>query len=120
MANKKLSPVNKNGDNTVARMEEQEMREDVEYRIENGIHLVDSGEDTVHEMLCGYTDKDGVKHTTYTLRDMTGRDEEAVSKPDVRQNPAKALNVLLSRCVTSIGTLYRKDFKNPRDWGRCG
>jgi len=41
---------------------------------------------------------------------MTGRDEEAISKPDVKQNPTKAINLLLARCVLSIGTLERRDF----------
>lgn len=118
MANKSLKPVKKSDDagNAAGLLEEQELREEVSQTISTGVSLADNEEETVHELLCGYTDSDGVKHTTYTIREMTGRDEEAISKPDIRQNPAKALNVLLSRCVTSLGTLTRKDFKSTREW----
>lgn len=110
MANKTLKPKNKPvSGNTVEEIEEQEMREEVSATLDKGVNLADD-EPTEYELLCGYTDSDGVKHKTYTLREMTGRDEEAISKPDVKQNPTKAINLLLARCVQSIGTLERRDF----------
>lgn len=73
---------------------------------------VEVGEDgLVHDvpLLAGYVDKDGVLHTTFTYREMNGKDEEAISKADVRQNGAKMVNVLVERCVTQIGTLTKKE-----------
>ncbi len=65
----------------------------------------------VHDvpLLAGYVDKDGVLHTTFTYREMNGKDEEAISKADVRSNGAKMVNVLVERCVTQIGTLTKKE-----------
>ena len=65
----------------------------------------------VHDvpLLAGYVDKDGVLHTTFTYREMNGKDEEAISKADVRQNGAKMVNVLVERCVVAIGTLTKKE-----------
>ena len=73
---------------------------------------IEVGEDgLVHDvpLLAGYVDKDGVLHTTFTYREMNGKDEEAISKADVRQNGAKMVNVLVERCVTQIGTLTKKE-----------
>ena len=65
----------------------------------------------VHDvpLLAGYTDKNGVLHTTFTYREMNGKDEEAISKAEVRQNGAKMVNVLVERCVVAIGTLTKKE-----------
>lgn len=65
----------------------------------------------VHDvpLLAGYVDKDGVLHTTFTYREMSGKDEEAISKADVRSNGAKMVNVLVERCVVQIGTLTKKE-----------
>ena len=73
---------------------------------------VEVGEDgLVHDvpLLAGYVDKDGVLHDTFTYREMTGKDEEAISKADVRSNGAKMVNVLVERCVVQIGTLTKKE-----------
>ena len=67
------------------------------------------GETEVFDLLAGYEDSDGVLHKTFTLREMTGRDEEAISKSDLRQNGGKLISTLLERCVLSIGTLTRKE-----------
>lgn len=74
----------------------------------NTIEVNEDGETDKFNLLAGYVDKDGNHHTTFTFREMTGRDEEAISKSDVRQNGAKLVSILLERCVTSIGTLTRK------------
>ena len=74
-------------------------------------------EDGVSEelrLLCGVT-VDGVRHGTFTFREMTGADEEAVSKNELRNNPAKIYHVILERCVKSVGTLTKKDL-GPRAW----
>ena len=65
----------------------------------------------VHDvpLLAGYVDKDGVLHSTFSYREMNGKDEEAISKADVRQNGAKMMNVLVERCVVAIGTLTKKE-----------
>ena len=65
-------------------------------------------------LLCGVT-IDGARHSTFTFREMTGADEEAISKGEVRNNPAKIYHVLLERCVRSVGTLTKKDL-GPRAW----
>lgn len=60
-------------------------------------------------LLAGYVDKDGVLHDTFSFREMNGKDEEAISKADVRSNGAKMVNVLVERCVIAIGTLTKKE-----------
>lgn len=59
-------------------------------------------------LLAGYTDKDGVHYDTFSFREMTGKDEEAISKADVKSNGAKMMNVLVERCVVAIGSLTKK------------
>ena len=75
----------------------------------NSIEVNEDGETDKFNLLAGYIDEDGNHHTTFTLREMTGRDEEAISKSDLKQNGAKLIATLLERCVTSIGTLTRKE-----------
>lgn len=72
----------------------------------------------VHDvpLLAGYTDKNGVYHDTFSYREMNGKDEEAISKADVRANGAKMVNVLVERCVTQIGTLTKKECG--AEWGK--
>lgn len=60
------------------------------------------------DFLAGYTDKDGVTHTDFELREMTGRDEEAISKGDIKGNICRAVSVMLSRTCVRIGTLTPK------------
>ena len=73
------------------------------------ISVNEDGVSDEFEMPAGYLDSDGVLHKTFTIREMTGRDEEAISKGDLRQNGAKLITVLLERCVMSIGTLVKKE-----------
>ena len=74
----------------------------------SSIEVNEDGESERFNLLAGYIDKEGNLHTTFTLLEMTGRDEEAISKSDVKQNGAKLIAILLERCVLSIGTLTRK------------
>lgn len=57
------------------------------------------------EMLGGYLDSENILHKTFSVREMTGRDEEAIGKPEVKANGSKLASILLQRCVTKIGTL---------------
>lgn len=66
-------------------------------------------------LLAGYVDRDGVLHDTFSYREMNGRDEEAISKADIRANGAKLINTLCERCVVSIGTLDKKS--QGLNWG---
>ena len=66
----------------------------------------------VHDvpLLAGYLDPEtGQRHMTFTFREMTGKDEEAINKAEVRANGGKLINVLLERCVKSIGSLTKKE-----------
>lgn len=70
------------------------------------------GEDgCIHDvpMLAGYVDDNGVLHSTFTYREMTGKDEEAINRGDVKANGAKVVNIIVERCVTQIGTLTKKE-----------
>lgn len=80
---------------------------------------IEVGEDgCVHDvpLLAGYVDKDGVLHSTFSYREMNGKDEEAVNRGDVKSNGAKVVNVICERCVTQIGTLTKKECGG--QWGQ--
>ena len=80
------------------------------------INLADDEESTVYTMLAGYKDSDGVIHKEFTLREITGKDEEAIHKSDVKNNGSKVVSTLLTRCVTSIGTLTPKSVGGRAEW----
>jgi hypothetical protein len=53
----------------------------------------------VFELPCGYVDENGMVHTSVTVREMTGEDEETLA---ARNMPtAKKFNRILSRCTES-------------------
>lgn len=53
------------------------------------------------ELPCGYVDPDGHIHTSITVREMTGEDEETLA---ARNMPTtKKINKILTRCTESIG-----------------
>ena len=93
--------LNKSKDNV------SESTEELNETLEHGVNLAEDDEE-VYELLAGYTDKDGVTHKEFTMREMTGRDEEAIHKGDVKNNSSNVASLLLSRCITSIGTLTPK------------
>lgn len=101
---KKSSENVKDAGKVIDQIESEEMR---------GLNLEDEiAEDGyVHDipLLAGYRDKDGMIHTTFSFREMNGKDEEAISKADIRSNGAKLANTLVERCVNQIGTIYKKD-----------
>lgn len=101
---KKANNSNNDFDKVVSQIENENVRS-----LNDEIEVSEDG--YVHDvpMLAGYVDKDGVLHTTFTYREMNGKDEEAISKADVRQNGAKMVNVLVERCVVAIGTLTKKE-----------
>lgn len=72
-------------------------------------------EDEVHDLLAGYVDENGVTHKTFTIREMTGKDEEAIQKSDIKSNGAKVISTLLTRCTLSIGEISKKDV-SPKEW----
>lgn len=73
-------------------------------------------EDIEYSLIVGYKDSEGNIHKTFTVREITGEDEEFINRADLRSNGAKVTTALLSRCVKSIGTLTRKSVGNPKEW----
>lgn len=61
----------------------------------------------VYKLLAGYRDSDGVTHTEFEIREMTGAEEEAIAKPDIKQNGGKIIRTILERCCIRIGTLEK-------------
>lgn len=72
-------------------------------------------DENIFTFLAGYTDKDGVTHKTFTLREPNGKDEESVQR-DQKVNPIKAVTTLLARVCTSIGTLDRQSVGGIKEW----
>lgn len=78
-------------------------------KLEDGIEIGEDG--CVHNvpLLAGYVDDEGVLQSTFSYREMTGKDEEAINRNDVKSNGAKVVNIICERCVTEIGTLTKKE-----------
>ena len=53
----------------------------------------------------------------FLYREMNGKDEEAINKPEIRANGGRLVNVLLERTVVDIGGKTRKEL-GPKKWGR--
>jgi hypothetical protein len=67
-------------------------------------------EDTVVvELEVGYKDNDGTTHKEVEIREITGYDEEMISKAEVRGNIGKLITTLLSSVAVRIGDLTAKD-----------
>ena len=95
----------------VADKESQDLMQEATTQV---INFTDEDDSPVFEMLAGYRDKDGVTHKEFTLREITGKDEEAIHKSDVKNNGSKVVSTLLTRCVTRIGTLTPKSMGKQR------
>jgi hypothetical protein len=76
---------------------------------ESSISVDENGQTDKFDFLAGYIDGEGIEHKTFTLREMDGRDEEAISKPELKSNSSKVISVLLERCTMSIGSIKRRD-----------
>lgn len=103
-----LKKANSNSNNEVDKVVSQIENESIR-TFNDEVEVSEDG--YVHDvpMLAGYLDANGTLHNTFTYREMNGKDEEAISKADVRQNGAKMVNVLVERCVVQIGTLTKKE-----------
>jgi hypothetical protein len=66
------------------------------------------------DLLAGFKEGE-LLHKEITIREMTGADEEAVAKPEVRGNSGKVITTLLSNCVLRIGGL-EKGRMSPAKW----
>ena len=99
-------------DNDRERENQEEYTQSVQSAADDFSH---NDEDTVYGLLAGYRDENGTVHNTFTLREMNGTDEEAIHRGDVKTNGAKMSTVLLTRCVTSIGSITKKGM-NPKEW----
>lgn len=62
-----------------------------------------------YELPVGYTDKDGVIHKKFTLREMTGEVDEAIAEKKVRVNAGKIVTETIYGVLESLGTLTRID-----------
>lgn len=102
-------------ENTLEREREKEYSDSIDALTESQSNG-NFDENKEYDLLAGYVDKDGITHKTFTLREMTGADEEYINRSDIRTNGAKVSTALLSRCVQSVGTLTRKSVGNPKDW----
>ena len=69
----------------------------------------------IDNLLMGYKDEKGVFHKEFEYREMTGNDEEAISKATVRENGAKVVRVILDRCIVRIGNIEKSAVK-PSEW----
>lgn len=74
-------------------------------------------EDTVvFELEVGHKDESGKVHKEVEIRDLTGFDEEQISKPEVRGNIGKLITTLLSSVVVRIGDLTPKEVTSKAKW----
>ena len=64
----------------------------------------DGPEDIVVELTDGYVDKDGACYDTAVFRHATGEDEERIATL-VRENPSRAKNALMARCLRALGDM---------------
>jgi hypothetical protein len=67
-------------------------------------------EDTVtFDLEVGFKDEKDTVHKEVEIRDITGFDEEAISKPEVRGNIGKLITTLLASVTVRIGDITPKD-----------
>lgn len=102
---KAVAPADASGKSVEEIVDEIEKEEKPEI---SSLSVDEDGNSEEYPLLAGYEDEDGKTYDTFTFREMNGKDEEAINKSDIRMNGAKVMNVLVERCVTSIGGLTRK------------
>lgn len=69
----------------------------------------------VFEMLVGYKDEEGNFHKEFEITEMTGADEEAIARAEIKSNGAKIIRTVLERCCTRIGKFTRSSV-GPAKW----
>jgi hypothetical protein len=57
----------------------------------------------------GYLDSNGVLHKEVEISEITGKDEEAISNPNIAKNSGKILTALLKGTVKRIGSIKNPD-----------
>lgn len=60
-----------------------------------------------YQFPAGYVDENGVLHKEFTIRELTGEDEEEIAKNENRKNGSMIVRTILERCVESIGTIEK-------------
>ena len=70
---------------------------------------IEVGEGEVFQLLAGYVDEHNVCHKEFEITEITGVEEEAISKPEIKQNGGKFVRTLIELCCIRIGTLTRKE-----------
>lgn len=63
----------------------------------------------------GYKDENGEYQVEFEFREMIGSDEEAIAKPQIKNNGAKMVRTILERCIVRIGDIEAKSVK-PTQW----
>lgn len=61
-----------------------------------------------YQFLAGYVDENEVVHKDFTIKEITGEEEEAIAKSGIKENGGKVVRTILERCITSIGELTPK------------
>lgn len=61
--------------------------------------------DNTFKLPIGYTDKDGKVHREVKLRPVTGRVEEAMDEPEIKENGAKVLTELIKGIIVKLGDI---------------
>ncbi len=68
------------------------------------------------DLLHGYIDSEGNKHTKTVIREMTGGDEEEIAQGGIRNNMGKVVTSLLANCVLEIGDYKKSEIKKKEKW----
>lgn len=68
-----------------------------------------AGDGEVFDLLAGYVDENKVVHKEFEITEITGVEEEAISKPEIKQNAGKLVRTLIELCCFRIGTLTRAE-----------
>lgn len=103
-------------DNTKLASEVIEELDKEEYRTDLGQYEI-AEDGLVHDIpLLAEFEYEGQTVSTFSIREMNGRDEEAINRAEVRQNGAKLVNVLLERIVEELGPFRKKEMGAQR-WG---
>lgn len=67
------------------------------------------GGEAVFKLPCGYVDVNDKEHREVEVAKLKGRVRKAIARQEVRSNPVKILDTVLSHCVVRIG-----EVKNPK------